>query len=106
MGCFKLEIYVDILQVLAQKGPLKLAQIMDTKNISCNILKEYVGFLIKQGLVEERIFGKNRVFYSNTDCGITVLEFFSELDKTLTVIEERGYETRDLSFSSIESGGL
>lgn len=106
MGCFKLEIYVDILQVLAQKGPRKLTQIMDTKNISCNILKEYVGFLIKQGLVEERIFGKNRVVYSNTDCGITVLEFFSELDKTLTVIEERGYEPRDLSFSSIESGGL
>ena len=63
MKCFKLEIYFDTLQVLAQKDSLKLTQIMDTKNINSNILKEYLGFLIKQGLVEERVFGKNRVVY-------------------------------------------
>ena len=53
----KLEIYVDILQVLAHKGPLKLTHIMYKANVNCRVLKEYLDYLLKQGLVEERIIG-------------------------------------------------
>jgi predicted transcriptional regulator len=57
-------------------------------NVNCNILKECLGFLIKQGLIEARIVGKSRVAYANTAHGTTVLKFFRELNKMLTVIDE------------------
>jgi len=82
--------YVDILKILAQRGPLKVTHIMYKTNVNCNILKEYLGFLIKQGLIEERAVGKSRVVYANTTRGTTVLKFFRELNKALTVIDEDG----------------
>jgi predicted transcriptional regulator len=84
----KLEMYVDILKVLAQRGPLKLTHIMYKSNVNCKVLKEYLAFLLAQGLIEERIVGKNRVVYANTPKGITVLKYFRELNKALPVIEE------------------
>ena len=80
--------YVDILKVLAQRGPLKLTHIMYKANVNCKILKEYLDFLIKQGLIEERIVGKSRVVYANTTRGTTVIKYFRELNKALPVIEE------------------
>ena len=84
----KLEMYVDILRVLAQRGPLKLTHIMYKANVNCNILKGYLDFLIKQGLIEERLVGKSNVVYAITACGTSVLKFFGELNKVLTVKEE------------------
>jgi predicted transcriptional regulator len=84
----KLEMYVDILKVLAQKGPTKLTHIMYKANVNSSILKEYLDFLIKQGLIEERAVGKNRVVYSNTERGTTVIKYFRELNKALSVIDE------------------
>jgi predicted transcriptional regulator len=62
----KIEMYVDILKVLAQRGPLKLTHIMYKANLNCSVLSEYLTFLVKQGLVEERIVGGNRVAYAST----------------------------------------
>ena len=84
----KLEMYIDILKVLAQSGPLQLTHIMCQANVDCNILKEYLGFLVKQGLIEEIGMEKNRVVYANTNRGTVVIRFFGELDKTLPVKEE------------------
>ncbi len=50
--------YVDILSVLAHRGPLKLTHVMYKANVNCSVLKEYLDFLIKQGLVEERTVRK------------------------------------------------
>ena len=83
----KLETYVDILKVLAQRGPLKLTHIMYKANLNCSVLKEYLDFLIKTGLVEERIVGKSRVVYANTQRGLTVLKYFRELNKALPIVE-------------------
>jgi predicted transcriptional regulator len=47
----KLEMYVDILKVLAHRGPLKLTHVMYKANVNCSVLKEYLDFLIKQNLV-------------------------------------------------------
>jgi predicted transcriptional regulator len=84
----KLEMYIDILKVLAHRGPLKLTHIMYKANVNCSVLKEYLDFLIKQNLVEERTIGKRRVVYAITQRGITVLKHFKELKQVLPIIEE------------------
>ena len=84
----KLEMYVDILKVLAQRGPLKLTHIMYKANVNCSLLKEYLDFLIKQGLVEERIVGKQRVVYAATQRCMIVLKYFRELRQALPIVEE------------------
>jgi predicted transcriptional regulator len=84
----KLEMYVDILKVLAQRGPLKLTHIMYKANVNCSVLKEYLDFLITQGLVEEKTIGKRRVVYGTTERGVTVLRYFRELKQVLPIVEE------------------
>lgn len=84
----KLEMYIDILRVLAQRGPLKLTHIMYKANVNCSVLKEYLNFLIKQGLVEERTVGKKRVVYAITQRGRSVIKGFRELKKVLPITEE------------------
>jgi len=80
--------YVDILKVLAQRGPLKLTHIMYKANVNCSVLKENLDFLTKQGLVEEKILRKERIVYAITQRGITVLKYFRELKEVLPIIEE------------------
>src|SRR5665648_180338 len=84
----KLEMYVDILTVLARRGPLKLTHVMYKANVNCSVLKECLEFLMKQGLVEERIVGKQRVVFAVTQRGITVLKYFKELKEVLPIVEE------------------
>jgi predicted transcriptional regulator len=84
----KLEMYIDILKVLAHRGPLKLTHIMYKANVNCSVLKEYLDFLIKQNLVEERMVGKRRIVYAVTQRGITVLKYFRELKQVLPILEE------------------
>jgi len=89
----KLEMYVDILKVLAHKGPLKLTHIMYKANVNCSVLKEYLDFLVKQGLVEERTIGKARTVFAITQRGITVLKYFRELKQVLPIVEEARSQT-------------
>ena len=84
----KLEMFVDVLKVLAQRGPLKFTHIMYKANANCKVLKEYLDFLVGQGLVEERIVGKRRVVYATTQRGVTVLKYFRELEQVLPIVEE------------------
>ena len=84
----KLEMYVDVLKVLAQRGPLKLTHIMYKANVNCSVLSEYLDFLLKQELIEERILKKNRTVYAVTQQGLTVLKSFRELSQALPIIEE------------------
>lgn len=80
--------YIVILKVLAHRGPLKLTHIMYKANVNCEVLKEYLDFLLKQNLIEERIVSKNRVVYAVTQRGITVLKCFRELKMALPIVEE------------------
>jgi predicted transcriptional regulator len=89
----KLEMYVDILKVLAQRGPLKLTHIMYKANVNCSVLSEYLEFLLKQGLVEERHVKKNRIIYAVTQQGLTVLKAFRELKQALPIAEEDKRQT-------------
>jgi predicted transcriptional regulator len=82
--------YIDILKVLAQRGPLKLTHIMYKSNVNCKVLKEYLDFLLKQGLIEERPAGKGKIVYADTQRGITVLKYFKELTKALPIEDDDG----------------
>jgi len=84
----KLEMYIDILKVLAHRGPLKLTHIMYKANVNCSVLKEYLDFLIQQELVEEKTVGKKRIVYAVSEKGLMVLKYFRELKVMLPVIEE------------------
>jgi predicted transcriptional regulator len=88
--------YVDILKVLAQKGPLKLTHVMYKANVNCSVLKEYLDFLTKQGLVEEKILRKERIVYVITQRGVTVLKQFRELKQVLPIVEETGNEVKNI----------
>lgn len=84
----ELEIHIQILQVLAQRSPLKITHIMHKANLNSNASKKCLALLIKQGLVEKRIEAKLKVSYVITQRGITVLKYFRELKQALPIIEE------------------
>ena len=88
----KMEIYIDILKVLAQKGPLKLTHVMYKANINCSVLKENLDFLIKQNLIEEQVTVKKRnktkISYAITEKGRTVIRYFNEVNVALQITEE------------------
>jgi predicted transcriptional regulator len=84
----KLEIYIDILNVLALKGQLKLTHIMYKSNVNCKVLKEQLEFLIKNSLVEEKILRKEKVVYGITSKGIQVLKYFREIEQVFPMKEE------------------
>ena len=97
----QLEMCIDILKVLACKGPIKLASILSNSNVNCSILKEQLSFLIKQDLVEERKAGKRSKLFAVTQRGINVLTYFRELPEVLPFVEEEHRnQTNDMTFSS------
>ena len=89
----KMEMYVDILKVLAQNGPLKLTHIMYKANVNCSVLKQNLDFLIQQNLIEEQTKRKKRniikVRYAITERGKTVIRYFNEVNRALQITEER-----------------
>jgi predicted transcriptional regulator len=87
----KLEIYIDIMRVLAQHGPLKLTHIMYKSNVNCTVLKQFLDFLCQQNLVEEQILRKRKaqkITYAITERGRTALNYFKEIKKALQTNEE------------------
>ena len=85
----KMEMYIDILKVMAKNGPLKLTHIMYKANVNCSVLKQNLDFLIRQNLIEERIIVKRRNItktrYAITDKGRTVLKYFNKVDIALKI---------------------
>jgi len=85
----KLEVYIDILEVIAIKGPFKLTHIMYKSNVNCSVLKDQLEFLIKNTLVEERILRKEKVVYAVTPRGLQILKSFREIKQVFPVEEEK-----------------
>ena len=84
----QLEMHLKIMEILNHVGPLKLTHVMNKANVNCSILKECLDFLTKQGLVEEKIIGKERKVYAITQLGLKVLEQFRELKEMLPIAED------------------
>ena len=85
--------YLDILKVLAHWGPLKMTRVMYKANVNCSLLEGYLGFLVKQELIEERIIKRERKVFAITQRGVTVLKLFRELKEVLPIVEETGDKT-------------
>jgi len=87
-----MEMYIDILKVMAQNGPMKLTHVMYKANVNCNVLKENLDFLLQQNLIEEQITVKKRnktkIRYAITEKGRTVIKYFNEVNRALQITEE------------------
>lgn len=70
----KLEVNLDIMKILASRGPMEPAQLIDKTNLSQDILKQHLDFLTQQNLVEEQNLGKHETFYVVTERGLKVLK--------------------------------
>jgi len=84
--------YIDILKVLAQRGPLKLTHIMYKANVNCSVLKQNLNYLIQQNLIEEQITikkrNKTKISYVITEKGRTVIKYFNEVIIALELTED------------------
>ena len=85
----RLEVYIDIIEVLALKGPLKLTHIMYKSNVNCSVLKDQLDFLLKNSLVEERMLKKEKVVYAVTQKRLQILKSFREIKQIFPLEEER-----------------
>ncbi len=83
----KIEMYIDVLTILFQRGPLIITHIMYKSNINCRTLKECLEYLIKQGLIEEITIGKNRMVYAITQQGKPVVKNFREVTQALPILK-------------------
>jgi predicted transcriptional regulator len=87
-----MEMYIDILKVMAQNGQMKLTHIMYKANVNCSVLKQNLEFLIEQNLIEEQTIHKKRnkikTRYAITEKGRTVIRYFNEVNKALQITEE------------------
>jgi predicted transcriptional regulator len=85
----KLETCLSILEILASKGPLKITHVMQKANLNCMVLKNYFDFLIKQGAVEEKPFGRGRIVYAITERGLYLIRCFKELNQVIPTVKIR-----------------
>ena len=72
----KLEECLFILQVVAQKGPLKATTIMSEFKIKRSLLKECLELFVNQNLIIEETGYSNKVICDITEGGNNVLKFF------------------------------
>jgi predicted transcriptional regulator len=84
----KLEIYIDVLKVLSQRGPLRFTHIMRKANINGIVLRECIDFMLLQNLIQERNLHRNKVVYEIALRGVNVLKYFTQLDKALPLVLE------------------
>jgi predicted transcriptional regulator len=74
----KLETYFDALNLLAHAGPMNLPNCIYKTHIPGCTQENYMTFLLKQGLAEERTVEMKSAHYVVTTLGLTVLKFFAE----------------------------
>jgi len=82
---------VDILKILAQKGPLRLTHIMYKVNVNCNVLKQFLESLGQQNLVEKQAIQKRKsqkTVYGITENGKMALNHFKEINTYFQTNEE------------------
>lgn len=97
----RLELYEAILEALVMK-PLNLDRLSYKTSIDCTTLNKHLDFLIRNGLVEERIVGQ-KMLYAATERGMTVFrtldfqKYVKKISSTLMQIDEAMEAIRDIS---------
>jgi predicted transcriptional regulator len=82
----KLEIYVDVLKIIAQNYWFGASKIAVALKIGTKELKICLTFLVKQGLVDKRKVCNYRIVYLITLQGVKVLRHFNEPKQELPSI--------------------
>ena len=75
----EIEMQIDVLNVLVQKGPSKVTHIQRKGNFNYTSLKRLLEILLVQGLVEEREIRKQIHVYAITQKGTITQKGFTEL---------------------------
>ncbi len=87
------------------KKPLNLECIAYEANLDCILLEKYLGFLTKNGLVEERM-SENKTLYAITERGVAVLralnfqKYLGKIKDTVRAIDEALEIIPDISESN------
>jgi predicted transcriptional regulator len=79
----KLETCMAILETLARYGPLKITHVMQKANINSTVLKNYFAFLIKQGAIEGKYIGRDKIVFMITERGLYLTKCFIELNQVI-----------------------
>ena len=85
----KLETCLVILETLTSHGPLKITHVMQKANLNCTVMKNYFDFLIKQGAVEMKSVGRDRIAYAITERGLYLIRCFKELNQVIPTAKIR-----------------
>ena len=84
----KMEMCISTLEALAYYGPMQITRITYKANMNCGQLKDILGGLIQNGLMEERMFRKNNVVYAATPKARKILSYFEEIKEMLPIAED------------------
>ncbi|MEM3725735.1 MAG: winged helix-turn-helix domain-containing protein [Candidatus Bathyarchaeia archaeon] len=88
----KLEVYEAILEALV-KEPSTIDGVAYEIDIDCTALERYIDFLIRNGLVEERIINE-KTLYAVTDRGVAVFKalnfqkYLEKVAKSIRIMDE------------------
>lgn len=92
MGKSKLESFEEILGALVRK-PLSIDSLSYKTRMDCTVLHRHLGFLMKNGLVQERV-AREKKLYAMTERGIAVLKtlnfqkYLQKISNTLMAIDD------------------
>ena len=77
----KLKICIEILSILASRGPMKLTQLTTKVELNKTHLRQHLRLLKKRNLVEKQNLGENKLFYVVTERGLQVLKIIGPMIK-------------------------
>ena len=79
----KLEVFVDVLRVVAREGEIRRTRVMFKANLAWKVLRESLDLMEKTGMIksEEKASG---VFISLTQEGYKLLQRFSEVESAFS----------------------
>ena len=81
MNRSKLKICIEVLSILASRGPMKLTQLMTKVELNKTRLRQHLRLLKKRSLVERQNLGENKIFYVVTERGLEVLNVIGPVIK-------------------------
>ncbi len=76
----KLEVFVDILRVIAQEGEIRRTAVMFRANLAWNVLRESLDSMEKTGAIKKERKSSG-VFLSLTQEGYSLLHRYSEFER-------------------------
>jgi predicted transcriptional regulator len=73
----KIEVFIDVLATMNERKPLKITHLTQKVNLNASLAREWLDFMVKQGLIEKQLVSKKREAYKITERGKTVLGYFN-----------------------------